>query len=498
MRPTFPSRQFSHAVLRRTVGVVLLVLALASPDLKAAEHWICLTTPHFQMYTTNNEKQATAALKVFEQVRYFFLQSSLSKSAPDAQVRIIAFRSEKEFNPYRLNEGAVAYYLRGHTADYIVMQDISGQRHEAAIHEYTHLVVEHVGLNLPLWLNEGLADLYSSLEAKGEQAVVGRPLEGRLQILLTQHWLDLTTLFAVDVQSPYYNERTKMSIFYAQSWALAHMLELGPKYRNDFNRFLVATASGRSAADCFQSVYGKTLADVAQDLQAYVHQSSVQGAVFDVHLPDSDVAPQVSEPSDFAVDLTLAELLASRKQTLAEGSARLSALVGTHPENIELQESLGFAAWDQGDAAKAKERLKLAIDKGSRNPQALFLYAQLLHESGTPADEIIPVLQRVVALKPDYADAWFNLGATAVNESEFVLALDAFSHIKQVTPERAYWLLSQQAYCYLRLDQPANARPLLERARKYAKTTEQQQQLEDISRELDGLAAHSTVPPTQP
>src|SRR5579884_3211061 len=78
----------------------------------AAEHWIRLTTPHFEMYTTNGERQAAAALRQFEQVRYFFMQSSPSKSAPDGTVRIIAFRSEKEYKPYRLNGGSDAYYLR--------------------------------------------------------------------------------------------------------------------------------------------------------------------------------------------------------------------------------------------------------------------------------------------------------------------------------------------------------------------------------------------------
>jgi hypothetical protein len=205
------------------------ILGTLSPNMKAAEHWIRLTTPHFEMYTTNGEKQGTAALSVFEQVRYFFLQNSKSKTASGTPVRIIAFRSEKEYRPYRLNEGAFAYYLRSRKVDYIVMQDISPEHHQVALHEYTHLVIEHLGLQFPIWFNEGLADLYSSLEPKGDQALLGRPLEGRLIILMTQSWLNLNALFAVGPDSPYDNERDKMSIFYAQSWALTHMLALGGK-----------------------------------------------------------------------------------------------------------------------------------------------------------------------------------------------------------------------------------------------------------------------------
>jgi hypothetical protein len=98
--------------MRNALMAATFLALTASLTTQAAEHWIHLTTPHFEMYTTNSVKQATAALNDFEQVRYFFLENSRSKTAPDATVRIIAFRSEKEFKPYRMNEGAFAYYLR--------------------------------------------------------------------------------------------------------------------------------------------------------------------------------------------------------------------------------------------------------------------------------------------------------------------------------------------------------------------------------------------------
>ena len=219
------------------------------------------------------------------------------------------------------------------------MQDAAPEHHQTAIHEYTHLVVEHLGVQFPLWFNEGVAELYSSLEPKGDQAIVGCPLEGRERKYSSpKRWLDLNSLFAVDEQSPFYNERDKMSIFYAESWALTDMLELGDKYRPNFPKFLAALASGRSSADSLQSAYGESLAEVTKDLQAYVHQSSVRGAVFNVQLPKSALEPDVSQPSDFAVDLTLAELLASGARTRAEAAARLSTLASAHPENAEVQE----------------------------------------------------------------------------------------------------------------------------------------------------------------
>jgi tetratricopeptide (TPR) repeat protein len=460
---------------------------------KAAEHWIRLTTPHFEMYTTNSEKQGTAALKVFEQVRYFFLQKSKSKRASDTPVRVIAFRSEKEYRPYRLNEGAFAYYIRSRKVDYIVMQDISPEHHQAAVHEYTHLVIEHLGLNLPIWLNEGLAELYSSLEAKGDQAVIGRPLGGRVVILMTQPWMNLNALFAVGPDSPYYNERDKMSIFYAQSWVLTHMLALGKNYGPGFSKFLAAIASGRPANDCFQSVYGKNLAQVTEDLQAYVRQSTVQGAVFDVKLSKPDLEPDVSEPSQLNLDLAFADLLASQKKSAAEAGERLSKLASEHPESPDVQESLGYLAWGRNDITKARESFKLALDRGSKNPEMLYHYSQLLRQSEGSAAQILPVLQRAVAIKPDYWDAWLDLGLTASNERQWGIAFNAFSQIKKVSPERAYSLFSALAYCEMQMKAFKQARADAENAKKYAKGPDQELQLSSMLRYMDALEQKGDV-----
>lgn len=470
------------------------MLATLSSSMKAAEHWIRVTTPHFEMYTTNGEKQATAALEVFEQVRYFFLQNSKSKTVPGTPVRIIAFRSEKEYTPYRFNEGAFAYYLRSRKVDYIVMQDISAEHYQTALHEYTHLVVEHLGLKFPLWFNEGLADLYSSLEPKGDQAVVGRPLEGRLMILLTQPWLPLNALFAVGQDSPYYNERDKMSIFYAESWALTHMLALGKGYSPDFSKLIAALASGRSTADCFQSLYGKSLAQITNDLRAYTHQSTVRGAVFDVKLSKPDLEPAVSEASEFNVDLALSDLLASRTKTSAEAAERLSRLANEHPESAEVQESLGYLAWEQGNTAKARESFKLAFEKGSKNPEMLYHYSELLGESGASARQMLPVLQRAVAIKPDYWDAWFALGITAVNDRQWGVGLSALSQIKTVTPEHAYALFSAIAYCDFQLRALKPARAMAEKAKQYAKSPDEESQVANLLRSMDALEKGSVEP----
>ena len=472
--------------------LALLVLVLCA-HAWAAEHWIRVKTPHFEMYTTNGERQAAAALEQFEKVRYFFLESSPSKSAPsDANVRIIAFRSEKEYKPYRLNGGAFAYYLRSRKVDYIVMQDISSEHYQTAAHEYTHLIVEHLGLKLPVWLNEGLADLYSSLEPRGSQAIIGRPLAGRVEVLQTQRWLDPGTLFAVKEDSPYYNESDKMSIFYAESWALTHMLALGKDYHPYFPKFISAIAAGRPTEECLKIAYGKGPAEVFKDLQGYLRQSSVQGAIYNLKLKTAELEPQVSDASDFDVQLALADLLAARPGTMAEAAQRYAELAREHPENADVEESLGYLAWQQGNKTKARECFGQAFARGSKSGEMMLHYAGLMQEAQMPAEQIVPVLEKASELKPDDRDIWFDLGMEQMQLKQWGAARGALTHLKTVPQERAFSFFSALAFCDLQLKETKEARANATVAKQYASTPAQTAQASQMLDYLDAMERQPT------
>lgn len=54
-----------------------------------------------------------------------------------------------------------------------------------------------------------------------------RVLAGYRTLLAGANWIPMDELVAADQASPYYNEANKVSIFYAQSWALTHLLMMG-------------------------------------------------------------------------------------------------------------------------------------------------------------------------------------------------------------------------------------------------------------------------------
>src|SRR6185503_17465547 len=255
--------------MRRALVSILLFCAcqLAS----AAEQWVKFESTHFELYTTAGEKKGREAILYFEQVNDFFSKVlSKSKSLTPRPVRIVAFRNDKEYKPFRPSESAAAFYAAGYDRDYIVMQGIASENYPVAVHEFTHLLVKHSGGEVPIWFNEGLAELYSTLKPLGKKVQIGDLKPRYLLELRESKWLPLDALVSVDKDSPYYNERNRAGVFYAESWALTHMLNLSPQYRPQFSKFVSLLASGLPATNAFWQAYAKTLAQVQKDLELYL------------------------------------------------------------------------------------------------------------------------------------------------------------------------------------------------------------------------------------
>lgn len=331
------------ARLFRSVFLTLAVSLLCSAAPAATSQWISLKTPHFEMYTTNSETQALQTLQVLEEVRAFFEQTTSLIQPTTKPVRIMAFRSREEYEPFRLQSTSFAHYLHSRRGDYIVLQDIAPEHRRAAIHEYTHFVFRMAGLQLPIWLCEGTADFYSSFEMQGDRSSVGAVLPSRFRALEKGGLLPLETIFAVDHRSPFYNDPTKVALFYGQSWALVHMLAFHPHYRAQFAHFLQLVSSGVSCPDAFQDLYTKSVDDVAQDLKYYLPELSNNQSTSELKRLERE-QPSITPLSEVEGTIAMADLLAAHRSTAGLARNRLEALNERNPGNPKTEELLAYLA----------------------------------------------------------------------------------------------------------------------------------------------------------
>src|SRR5205807_1559138 len=141
------------ALAGAAAAVMLIGTAVAAPE------WIKVTSANFELYTAAGERDARDTLVLFEQVRDFFMRIKSKTVTTRLPVTIVGFRNAKEYKPYQPNEFSAAYYNGDEQRDYIVMGSLGSENTPAAIHEYMHLLVRHSGLTMPVWLNEGFAEV---------------------------------------------------------------------------------------------------------------------------------------------------------------------------------------------------------------------------------------------------------------------------------------------------------------------------------------------------
>ena len=200
--------------------------------LAADDKWARLKSPNFELYTDGGAGPARDVFEAFRADPPGFRTNLGKKNLASVPVRIFLFRSEPSFRPYRMSEdkNRVAITQAGAERDYIAMQNTGEGSYRTVFHEYAHMIVNHTWPRIPTWCEEGIAEVYSTLRVLGNEVHVGDLIPSHLLVLRENKILDLASLMMIDQSSPYYNEARKAGIFYAESWALTHMLIMSESY----------------------------------------------------------------------------------------------------------------------------------------------------------------------------------------------------------------------------------------------------------------------------
>ena len=480
---------------RWRAAVLTVFLALFLPaSLFSAEQWVKLTTPNFELFTTAGEKKGREAVLYFEQVRSFFIKIGRSKRGSSLPVRIVAFQSEKEFKPYRVNEFAIAYYVGGFDRDYIVMRSITPENYPVAIHEYVHLIVKHTGREPPVWLNEGLAEVWSTLKPMGGKMKVGDLIPGHRLTLQTGKWLSLETLFAVDHDSPLYNERNKAGMFYAESWALAHMLNLSPEYRSRLEQFMLALYSGTPPGPAFQQAYGKSVDQIQKDLRAYISGSRFFAAEIEAKLEKAAQQPDAQAAPSLESGMVLADLSAASGKR-KEAKEMYLKLARENPANWKVEEALAYLSRRNAEKEEARRHFARAVELGCTDGKLYLDYAMLLREADQKDPAIVPVLRKAVEVNPQLQEAHLLLGYYFLNARNYKEAVDHLKQVKQVSGQQAPYYFRALAYAYHQIGVPLEARTAAERARKLASSPEEISSAEELLRFVNQSPAESASQP---
>lgn len=448
------------------------------------------TSNNFELYTNAGEREARQTLETFEQVRDFFMRVKSANTTTRLPVTIVGFRSLKDYKAYTPLGNSAAYYTNDTQRDYIVMGSMGSENTPLAIHEYMHLLVKHSGLKLPPWLNEGFAELYSTLQPQSGQTLLGALPPGRVRSLQDGKWIPLAQLLGVGQDSPEYNEKDRMGMFYAESWALVHMLALSKEYRENFPKLMLLMTQTGDSAEALRGAYGKSVEELEKELKRYLRSPTLTGVLFKARF--EKVKIERGRPAgELETALVLAKLtsFAGRNE---EAARDLRRLLESHKDNAEVEEALGYLAWRSGQVERARGYLEAAIEHGAANWKTHYDYSLLTQNDVARGEKRSAALRKVLEANPEHVDARLMLGYELYRQKSYGRALVELQKVRKVEPDKAAQLLLVEAYCALQLKMEDQARKYAAEAKKYARTPDQGRNAEQL---LTWLERKESAPP---
>src|SRR6201987_4947057 len=207
----------------RFLALCTLALLCARAHADSTPVWLQVTTPHFTVVTDAGEKQARHIAGQFERMQAVFhkILPAAHSDPGAAPIVVLAVKNRRDFQALEpaeyLTKGKLdlaGLFLQSNDRTYILIRlDAGGDPPYPTVYpEYTHYIPRHA--NLPLWLDEGIAEFYQNTDIDSHDIHFGQPSPGDLERLRSQSLLPLPPLFTVDHDSPYYHDKQKGTMFY--------------------------------------------------------------------------------------------------------------------------------------------------------------------------------------------------------------------------------------------------------------------------------------------
>jgi tetratricopeptide (TPR) repeat protein len=433
----------------------------------AGRPWFETRSRHFHIYSCGSTQDVARLAARLEQFReaYAGLAGELAVASPP--IVVMAFPDHAAMEPFLpIYDGKpsnlAAFFARGSDENLITLSLGRAQSLETVFHEYAHLLMRHNDPFWPLWLKEGMADIYGTFEVAGEHLVrIGKPQEYYLSLLARGHLMPLRELFSVNTDSPDYNERQRQGIFYAQSWLLTHYLMLGnnPAHRARFGQLTALLRQGQSIEQAFTAAFQTTLPAMQHQLREYLRRGMFESQNLTVKtsmLAGQSLATRRLSPVEILCRLGDELLRIGRPEEADHYFARANKIAPASPLPYE---GLGLVAADAERHAEAVRLLQESLNRGSASFLVHYAYARekfrLTARDGdsyttlerTEAAEIRSELEKALALMPDFGPGHHLLGVLELVQGQNLSA--AQTHLQRaiaLEPEhQSYQLTLAQA-----------------------------------------------------
>ena len=431
----------------------LALLLVGTVPLRA--EWRVFRDPHVTLYTQAGDESSRTLLSQLAQLRAFFLEQDVVAARELPPLIVVLFRSEADYQPYRLKHVSDAYYAGSGSQHYVVLPDLNPRLGTMTAHEYAHFALGANRTRLPLWLNEGLAELFATVSIGEHASGLGADAPQHLETLRRRAWLPLGELMAMSETADALQKRDGSELFYAQSWALVGMLAMSDAYGPRFARLRIAFSANESSEDALREVYGVSMAKLTSDLEDWVRQPKRPTLRF-AGVPAATVLLDASAVSEGQMQMQLADVFAAAGE-LDRAEAMYQAALNAASDTADAWAALGTVSLRRGNNTEARQRWERAIELGTNDADICYRFAALASWAGEKPEIIRPALERAVLLRSDFDDAHFLLAMIEKNGGHYDRAVSQLRAMRAISPERAYSYWSSLADALTELGQREEA-----------------------------------------
>ncbi len=482
-----PFKTFAVRITNRTFlsvswqhWFVVFSLIFLSQTLSGRD-WIRLSSSRAEVYSNAGPKVAQQTLDRLDMLAAAFEEFGRNAARP-SPLRVVVFGSESEYAAYRPSPISAGFYQSGPEGDWIVFASGAGDR--VVLHEYTHLLLNRGTTRLPQWLEEGLAEFFSTVQISAKNIQFGLPIPVHLGNLHSISPMTAAELALASKKSIHYSDAVEATRFYATSWALVHMLYLEPAFARHMPEFVDAIdKAAEDPAVSFQKAFGMTLDQALQRMQVYAQRPILPSGRIDVSIAAPGVKPR-DEPKpvrDLEILRVQAELLLDCGKR-GEAGEKYRQIAKRGAASTEAQEALAYLALSEGDLALAMDRFQNIVErKPDASARSVFEFAMLLRESGAAAnrDRVTALLERTVSINPRHPEAQFLLGVRSTDDKRYKDAVERLRQAVSILPRQfSFW--HALGYAQGQLGNLADSRQSANKALRLAESPEEEKMAQDL------------------
>ena len=269
-----------------------------------------------------------------------------------------------------------------------------GAARHAVYHEYIHFLTMDRGVYMPVWLAEGLAELFATVETKkGGRVLVGKALPERRRVVQEERLMSMERFFGVTRVSPEYTSGEHgRGLFYAQSWLLLHFLFQAPEALNPgAKEALMALAKERPyfSERVFEATVGVDYDGIERLLERYASRGRYTVRTLELLDAEERSPVALTEMSEGEVSLLMGSI---RLHTRGPGDSlrEIHRAYEALPDSPDAAAYRGYYALARDDFAFASKYLGEAIERGSSSPATRVNFAHAVMLARNPLNDLGP------------------------------------------------------------------------------------------------------------